>query len=104
MATDDARLKDALNGIDYPATKEQLIAQATRNQADPDTLKALCSIQPEWYANIAEVRAATPMAAGQSEAEKTQQKRQHTKDTVTESAVATPNNPIVEELGENRGS
>jgi hypothetical protein len=104
MVTDHARLKDALKDVDYPASKQQLVVQAIHNDADADTIKALRSIQPESYANFGEVRAATPMASGRSETQQAQQKRHHTKGGVSESAVSTSNTPIVEELGENRGS
>lgn len=104
MPTDRARLKDALTDLDYPANKQQLQAQAAHNNADADTLKALRSIAPESYANFDEVIAATPQVTEESEAEKAQQKRHHAKGGVTESEVVTPTNPIVEELGENRGS
>jgi hypothetical protein len=34
MATDRAALKEALHGVDHPATKEQLLARAKGNGAE----------------------------------------------------------------------
>lgn len=104
MATDQARLKNALTDVDYPADKAQLIDHANANDADAETVGALRSIPPESYANFGDVRAAVPIASGESESEKAKQHRQHTKGGLSETQVATPDNPIVEELGENRGS
>jgi hypothetical protein len=104
MATDKTRLKQALNDVDYPADKEQLVQHATDNGADTDTVKALRSIPPESYGTFAEVRAAVPITSGESDSEKAKQHRQNTKGGLSEKMVETPNNPIVEELGENRGS
>lgn len=108
MATDRSRLKAALDDVDYPATKEQLLARAESNKADEDTIKALRSVQNVSYGNFGDVAGAIPMAPGaeygQSDSDKAQQDRQSTKDGLAETMTETPDNPIVEELGENRGS
>lgn len=108
MATDRTRLKEALDGVDFPATKEQLLARAESNNADEGTIKALRTVQDVSYHTFADVAGAVPMAPGaeygQSDSDKAQQNRQSTKDGLAETMTETPDNPIVEELGENRGS
>ncbi len=108
MATDHKRLADALDGVDYPVSKKQLLAHAEANDADDGTMKALRSMPDTDYASLIEVLRSTPMDAGaqegQSSSDKAQQNRQRTKDGLAERMTETPANPIVEELGENRGS
>lgn len=104
MATDTKRLKAALDNADYPADKQQLIEVAENNGADADTIGALRAIPPESYGGFADVIAATPIASDESASEKAKQHRENTKGGLSETQVATPDNPIVEELGENRGS
>ncbi len=108
MATDHERLSTALQGVDYPASKEQLLARAESNHADQGTIRALRSVQDTDYANFPEVVRSTPMDAvteeGQTDSDKAEQNRQRTQDRLSERMTETPVNPIVEELGENRGS
>ena len=51
----------ALVDADFPATKEDLLATAERNDADPDVLRALRSIPPVEYRNRAEVLMSVPL-------------------------------------------
>lgn len=108
MATDRDHVGAALEGVDYPATKDGLLSVAQSNGADEATVKALRAIQNESYANLTEVVGAVPLAHdaehGQSDADKAQQSRQTTRAGVAEIMTETPGHPIVKELGENRGS
>lgn len=100
-------LKEALDAVDYPADKEQLLAEAESAGAGPKTVRALRSIPLETYQNFAEVSAAVPIDDDpnpQSESDRAQQHRHHTKDGLAASEREVPSNPIVAELGENRGS
>ncbi|MEE4025319.1 DUF2795 domain-containing protein [Gordonia sp. PKS22-38] len=100
-------LKEALDAVDYPADKEQLLAEAERAGAGPHTIRALRSIPLETYQNFAEVSAAVPVddtTAEQSASDKAQQHRHHTMDGLAAGEREVPVNPIVDELGENRGS
>ncbi len=55
------RLWDALTDVDYPATKDDLLAAAQRNApGDEDVLKVLRSLAPETYANGNEVIRSAP--------------------------------------------
>lgn len=106
MATDQHRLAEALREADYPATKQQLVDHAEAGQADQGTVQALRSMPPVSYANFEEVLAAVPTpstgGAGKPDAGKAAPHRQPRKGGVAEQAA--PENPIVAELGENRGS
>jgi hypothetical protein len=83
------RLHKCLNDVDFPADKDGLLAAAERNGCDDETVRALRAIPPESYANIAQVAASVTIDddAAPTEAERN-----------------APGSPIVEELGENRGS
>ncbi|NMH97020.1 DUF2795 domain-containing protein [Pseudonocardia acidicola] len=102
------RLKKALIDADYPATKEQLIETALRNGADEMTLKALRSIPPVDYHSFTEVEASVEIRDDDPELDaalKAERRRMHTHPGLSERTKDVPApNPIVEELGENRGS
>lgn len=46
---DFIRVQKFLAGVDYPATKEQLVRHARRNQADDQALRALQNIPEGDY-------------------------------------------------------
>ena len=86
-STSLSRLRHCLNDVDYPADKDALLEAARRNSADEETTRALRAIPPETYANLTEVVSSVSLT-------------DYEEATDRGSAV----NPIVEELGENRGS
>lgn len=102
------RLKKALIDADFPATKDQLLETAVRNGADEMTLKALRSIPPVDYRNLREVEASVEIRDEDPELEaalKAERRRLHTHAGLSERTKdVPPPSPIVEELGENRGS
>lgn len=108
MGTDRSTLEATLSAADFPASKEQLVTYAQNHGADEDTLRALRALPLADYESVKEVIRSTPMdkgaEEGQSSSDKAQQARQATKPGLAEHETETPNNPIVEELGENRGS
>jgi hypothetical protein len=106
-ATTRNRLRQYLNDVDYPADKDALLESADHNGCDEDTARALRAIPPETYANFGEVLSSVPLTDDDdlSDSEKAAAHRVHTKPNVAQSARDVgPVNPIVEELGENRGS
>jgi hypothetical protein len=46
---DFIRVQKFLAGVDYPATKDQLVRHARRNEADDQALRALQNIPDEEY-------------------------------------------------------
>jgi len=54
-STTRARVRECLNGVDFPANKQRLMHAAARNSCDDDTAHALRAIPPETYANLGEV-------------------------------------------------
>ena len=55
------RLHQALSDVDYPATKDDLLAAAARNApGDEDVAKVLRSLPAETYANGDEVIRSAP--------------------------------------------
>lgn len=106
--TTKERLRRTLQNIDYPADKETLVDEATRTGADEDTIAALRSMPPVDYGGFNDVVASAPLDSqaeeGQTDAEKARERRHHTHDRLTEHEKEVPTNPIVDELGENRGS
>jgi hypothetical protein len=105
-STTPSRLRHCLNDVDYPADKDALLDAAARNGCDDETSRALRAIPPEIYANLSEVMASVTLGDDDlSDAEKAEAHRVHTKPGLAQSAKdIQPANPIIEELGENRGS
>ncbi|WP_280505285.1 DUF2795 domain-containing protein [Nocardia farcinica] len=106
MATTDAdRLRQALSGLHFPADKEVLVQYAIDNGTDRDTIRALKAMPPAEYANLAEVKQSVSLDDGRSPAERAALHRERTHPNVTDrERPVRPVNPIVEELGVNRGS
>ncbi len=48
-------LKDALNRVDFPASKEDLVVHAEQSNAPEDVQKALRTLPPVDYRNVDEV-------------------------------------------------
>lgn len=57
---DEIRVDKALQGLEFPATHEQLVDFATDREADAETLTALRSIPGGQYANKEQVLNAVP--------------------------------------------
>ncbi|SDP55144.1 Protein of unknown function [Actinopolyspora xinjiangensis] len=109
MAVDRAKLRASLSGVDFPADKDQLVAHAEANEADEETLAALRAMpRADEYGNLTEVGRSLQLdpaaEAGQTEADKADQNTGRTADGLAEHETETASNPIVEELGYNRGS
>lgn len=108
MPTDPTALREVLSSIDFPASKEKLVEHAERHGASEQALRALRAMPPEEYQNVTEVFRAVPMTMssteGQTSSDKAQQARHNTASGLAEHQTETPTNPIVDELGENRGS
>jgi hypothetical protein len=88
-STTASQLRKCLSDVDFPANKQELLDAADRNGCDEETARALRGIPPETYTNVGQVASSVTIAderdnegAGKQRAE----------------------SPIVEELGENRGS
>lgn len=99
------RLRDCLNDVDYPADKDQIVAVAVKNGCE-DAARALRAIPPEVYGNVAEVLASVTLSDDElDDSDKAAARRTQDKPGRAETAKDVPvTNPIVEELGENRGS
>lgn len=108
MTTDRSTLEATLSAVDFPASKEDLVAYAENNGADEGTVRALRAMPPADYENLTEVERSVPLdkatEEGQSDSDKAQQDRHRPESGLAEHETRTPDNPIVEELGENRGS
>lgn len=108
MVTDRRSLEATLSAVDFPASKEQLVDYAENNGADEATVHALRAMPTAEYANMTEVERSVRLdkatEEGQSDSDKAKQDRQHPRDGLAEHDRSVPENPIVEELGENRGS
>jgi len=104
VRTDADRVHRALSEVRFPADKANLAQHALEAGADRDTIRALNAIPPVEYANIAEVMQSVTLDDGRSAAERAAQHREKTHPRVTERERPVPKNPIVDELGVNRGS
>jgi len=105
VSTTHSRLRHCLNDVDYPADKAALLEAAARNGCDEETGRALRAIPPETYANLSEVLASVTLDDDRTDAEKAAAHRIPAKPGLAQAEQdVSPVNPIVEELGENRGS
>lgn len=108
MSTDRDSLKEALSSVDFPASKDDLLTHVERSSTDENVLRALRAMPPAQYANVGEVIQSAPMdkgaEEGQSSSDKAQEARHNSSSGLAEHQTEIPSNPIVEELGENRGS
>ncbi|OQO89743.1 DUF2795 domain-containing protein [Saccharomonospora piscinae] len=104
MATTVERLHSALSGADFPAQRDDLVRSAENANADADTIKELRGIPPESYGSLADVERAVSFASPESDHERAKRRGRHTKPGLAEQEKDVPEHPIVEELGENRGS
>jgi hypothetical protein len=88
-STTASELRKCLNDVDFPANKQDLLDAADRNGCDAETARALRGIPPETYTNVGQVAASVTIADdGDND----------------RAGKAGTQSPIVEELGENRGS
>ncbi|OBK43820.1 DUF2795 domain-containing protein [Mycobacterium sp. 1081908.1] len=87
--TTRSRLRKCLSDVDFPANKQDLLDAAGRNGGDDETVRALRGIPPETYTNLGQVASSVTIAD------------ERERDGATKTAAQSP---IVEELGENRGS
>ena len=81
-------INKALVNLDFPASKDQILAAAIETGADTDTLRALRALPPVDYGNLAEVARSADLDPaerdGQTPLEKALQARQHDKHGVAE--------------------
>ncbi len=108
MGTDRESLEATLSGVDFPASKDDLVAHAQNHGGDEATVRSLRALPVAEYENLTEIIRSAPLdmaeEEGQSSADKAQQASRHQYSGLAEHQRETPQNPIVDELGENRGS
>lgn len=106
-STTPSQLRQCLSDVDFPANKQDLLDAADRNGCDLDTIRALRGIPPETYNNAGQVAASVTIADDRDvqDGGAAATRRIHTKPGLAQSAKDNPvQSPIVDELGENRGS
>lgn len=90
MVSSDEVLK-YLQALDYPATKEEILAEAEREGAPEEVLKAIRGMPPVVYENKIEVfRSAKTDIAELSPAEKAERARDKTHERIAEHERAWP--------------
>lgn len=90
MVSSDEVLK-YLQALDYPATKEEILAEAEREGAPEEVLKAIRGMPPVVYENKIEVfRSAKTDIAELSPAEKAERARDKTHQRIAEHERAWP--------------
>ncbi|GAA1200742.1 DUF2795 domain-containing protein [Prauserella alba] len=104
MSTDRESLKAALSSVDFPASKETLVSHVEADSGQTDVAQALRAMPPAEYDNIGEVIQSVSLEESRSDSDKAQQARHNNESSLAEHETEVPSNPIVEELGENRGS
>lgn len=104
---DPERVRPALRELDFPASKERIVAHAEEHGATGEVLAALRALPLADYTNATEVVRsvpAEPVEGGQEDNLRAERRRRHTHHGLAEHAKDVARPPIEEELGENRGS
>lgn len=72
-------IKDALNDLDFPASKQAIVEHVRRHGAPPDAERALAALPLATYGNLDEVLRSVPVdpAPERSESERVYQHRHH---------------------------
>ncbi|ANY05391.1 hypothetical protein AFB00_02650 [Pseudonocardia sp. HH130630-07] len=104
--TTPAAVHAALEGVHFPAGKDELAAGAERNGADAATVEAIRAVPAEDYGSVSDVVAVVDTADEydeETEQLRAQRRTQHTHSGLSEGTKdVDPVNPIAEELGTNR--
>jgi Protein of unknown function (DUF2795) len=66
-ATGWTDVRETLSDLDFPATKEQVVAHAERRGGSPAALRLLRSLPREAYRNISEIRSSVDIDAAADE-------------------------------------
>lgn len=103
------RIHAALEGLDYPASKDDVVAHAAQGQPDEAALRLLRALPVAIYDNREQVMAAVPfdqgaVGEGQDVEDRMNERRQHTHSGLAEHEKDHAQSPIEEGLGYNRGS
>lgn len=99
----------ALEALNYPASKEDVVEHAARQGAEEPVLGLLRALPVAIYGDREQVLAAVPFDQGsvgedQDMEDKMNERRHHTHSGLAEHEKQTPRSPIEEGLGYNRGS
>ncbi len=101
-------VRGLLVDVDYPASKDALLATAQRHEAGENALRALRALPPVDYRNESEVLRSIDVhpaeSAGQSRSERAAQTREHSHRGLAQHMKDVEPSPIEEELGSNQGS
>jgi hypothetical protein len=100
---DTGKIKEALNDLDFPASKEEIVEHARSRGVRRDADQALSALPPAEYANLQEVLRSVPLdpAPDRSETERAEQRR-HGKSGLAEHERAGRVPPVQDELRRRR--
>lgn len=103
------QVRQALDGLNYPANKEDVVEHAVRQGAEERVLGPIRALPVAVYENREQVLAAVPLDQGPADEDrdmqdKANERRHHTHPGLAEHEKQTPRSPIEEGLGYNRGS
>ncbi|SEG80187.1 Protein of unknown function [Thermomonospora echinospora] len=102
---DPGKIKEALNDLDFPAAKEEIVRHARSRGARRDVDQALSALPPADYANIREVLRSVPLDPDPdlSESERAERHRQAKhKNRLSEHEIPIRPSPVEEELRRRR--
>lgn len=99
----------ALDGLDYPAIKDDVVAHAAGKETEEPVMRLLRALPVAIYDNRTDVIAAVPfdqgaVGEGQDTEDRMNERRHHIHSGLAEHEKQTPQSPIEEGLGYNRGS
>lgn len=76
-ATGWTSVAEALNDLDFPATKQEIVDHALDKRADHAALRLLRGLPVETYRNISEVRSSVPLDPALDDGRSAAEKAQH---------------------------
>lgn len=108
-STQPEQVRAALEGLNYPASKDDVVAHAAEREAGGAVLKLLRSLPVAVYENRNDVMAAVPfdqgvVGEGQDTEDRMNERRRHTHSGLAEHEKDAPQSVVEDTLGYNRGS
>jgi hypothetical protein len=101
-------VRAALEDLDFPASKQDIVAHVERKGVDEEALRAVRALPLADYASATEVLRSVPFdvaaSEGRTAADKAAARRTHKHPGLAEPLKETPRSPVEEELGRNEGS
>ncbi len=108
-AVQPEQVREAVEGLNYPASKDDVVGYASSRDIDESVVRALRALPVAIYENRRDLMASVPfdqgvVGEGQDTEDRMNERRRHTHSGLAEHEKQAPQSPVEEGLGYNRGS